>query len=290
MGISQEKGKDLENAVHAIESMILESNPALINSNLMIEKNKKIRENGVLHEIDIFVNIDLGKGYNSTYLFECKNWDHAKVGKNEIISFIEKIKVTASQKGFFLAKSFTKDAIAQAKLDNRLELKIVDDSLFDLRNFPHAQHAENVIEENLTYKLSYSTLNSDDFVDIDDVESFLENDFIVKGNKVDSNEFLRKFIIHKTIDDRIKSVPSHTFDPGIYPYKNSLIFTFKKGFLNISGIDPEIEKLRIDLNFGIEIAKAIVKSSYIIEDKGKVVTMVYNFTTREPVQIGFVEI
>jgi hypothetical protein len=54
-------------------------------------------------------------------VFECKNWQD-KVGKNDIIVFSEKVKATNAQRGFFVAKSFTKDAVAQAEKDPRLEL------------------------------------------------------------------------------------------------------------------------------------------------------------------------
>ena len=69
------------------------------------------------------MTIDVGGGYNSFFIFECKNWQEA-VGKNEIIVFSEKADAVQAQGGFFVAKSFTADAQAQAKKNPRITLLI----------------------------------------------------------------------------------------------------------------------------------------------------------------------
>ena len=115
------KGRELEDAVHAIEKVILESSPTLQDKAFAIETRKRIGVEDVHHEIDILVTVEIAKGYASIFIFECKNWEDA-VGKNELIIFSEKINVTAAQRGFFVAKSFTKDAVAQAQKDSRITL------------------------------------------------------------------------------------------------------------------------------------------------------------------------
>lgn len=117
----REKGSALEAAVAAIEQHILSTSPALREKTFFIESKKIIAVGGVHHEVDIFVTIDLGDGYTSVFLFECKNWEDA-VGKNEIIIFAEKISATQAQAGFFVAKSFTKDAYSQAATSPRIRL------------------------------------------------------------------------------------------------------------------------------------------------------------------------
>jgi hypothetical protein len=116
----QEKGDALEDAVAAIESLILQTSPANA-ARPIIEKKKILQVSGVRHEIDVFVTIDSATGYKSVYIFECKNWQNA-VGKNEIIVFSEKIDASRAACGYFVAKSFTADAEAQAKKDSRLIL------------------------------------------------------------------------------------------------------------------------------------------------------------------------
>src|ERR1700722_8924757 len=109
-----EKGNDLEKVVAGIERHILHTSPNLCENPFLIESKKIICVGGVHHEIDIFVTIDSARGYKSVYIFECKNWTDA-VGKNEVIIFSQKIGAAQAQHGYFVAKSFTRDAEAQAK-------------------------------------------------------------------------------------------------------------------------------------------------------------------------------
>ena len=111
-----ERGNALESAVAAIESHILDTSPALREKTFFIEGKKIITVDGVHHEIDIYVTIDLGVGYTSVFIFECKNWQDP-VGKNEVIVLSEKIDATQAQHGYLIGKSFTKDAQAQALKD-----------------------------------------------------------------------------------------------------------------------------------------------------------------------------
>ena len=107
------KGNELEDAVRAIESHILKSAPNFSEGTFKIESKRVVTSGGVKHEIDIYVTASLAAGYEAIFIFECKNWE-AKVGKNELIIFSEKISAVRAQKGFFVAKSYTRDAEAQA--------------------------------------------------------------------------------------------------------------------------------------------------------------------------------
>lgn len=120
----QEKGTALEAVVSAIESLILESSPAAKGKACLIEERKRVETDGVQHEIDLHVTTEIAVGYRAIFIFECKNWKD-KVNKNEIIVFSEKIRACNAQLGFFVAKSFTSDAQAQARKDQRLILKTV---------------------------------------------------------------------------------------------------------------------------------------------------------------------
>jgi hypothetical protein len=120
MDSPQDKGSALENAVAAIEEVILLSSVGM-GRNPIVEKRKIITVNGVRHEIDVYVTADLAPGYKPVFIFECKNWKEA-VGKNEIVVFSEKIDVSRATSGCFVAKSYTSDAVNQAKLDPRITL------------------------------------------------------------------------------------------------------------------------------------------------------------------------
>jgi hypothetical protein len=116
----KEKGDALENAVAAIEEVILRSS-AGVGGKPIIEKKKRIKVNGVRHEIDVYVTADLAPGYKSIFIFECKNWKQA-VSKNEIIIFSKKIDASHATSGCFVAKSYTAGAVSQAKTDPRITL------------------------------------------------------------------------------------------------------------------------------------------------------------------------
>lgn len=118
---AQRKGDSLEAAVHSIEETILRLAPGFAEGTFKILNKHVVVTQGVHHEIDLFVVASMPTGYESTFIFECKNWQ-SKVGKNEIIVFSEKIAASAATRGFFVANSFSKDARAQAKKDARVKL------------------------------------------------------------------------------------------------------------------------------------------------------------------------
>jgi hypothetical protein len=120
MDTPQEKGDSLENAVAAIEEFILQVSSGM-GRKPIVEKKKIITVDGVRHEIDVYVTADLAPGYKPIFIFECKNWKEA-VGKNEIIIFSEKIDASHANSGCFVAKSYTTDAVSQAKKDPRITL------------------------------------------------------------------------------------------------------------------------------------------------------------------------
>jgi hypothetical protein len=121
MDTPQDKGDSLENAVAAIEEVILRSSG--MGAKPVVEKKKRITVNGVHHEIDVYVTANLAPGYKPIFIFECKNWKEA-VGKNEIIIFSEKIDASHATSGWFVAKSYTADAVNQARTDPRITLLV----------------------------------------------------------------------------------------------------------------------------------------------------------------------
>lgn len=118
---AQEKGDSLEDAVRSIEDNILRLAPGFAEGTFKIQSKRIVQSAGVRHEIDLFVTAVLPTGYEASFIFECKNWQ-AKVGKNEIIIFSEKVAAVGAQRGFFVARAYTKDAQAQAARDQRIKL------------------------------------------------------------------------------------------------------------------------------------------------------------------------
>jgi hypothetical protein len=121
---AQQKGNALEQAVKFIENSILNQVPSAAGQKFTIENKKLIKVNNVPHEIDVHVTVHFVAGYEATFVFECKNWARP-VGKNEIIIFSEKIQAIGAAHGYFVARSFTAGARAQAEQSKRITALIV---------------------------------------------------------------------------------------------------------------------------------------------------------------------
>jgi hypothetical protein len=139
MSEASDKGNALERAVKAIEELILGTSPTLRGNSFTIDSKKILNVGGVHHEIDILVKVDGGHGYESVFIFECKNWKTA-VGKNEVIVFGEKIDASAATRGFLVAKSFTADAEAQARKDSRIALLIATEHTAEMQGVFVIEH------------------------------------------------------------------------------------------------------------------------------------------------------
>lgn len=119
MNKNAQKGRSLEKAVRLIQETILKCDPNLKGSKFSIECNKVVSVARVRHEIDIWVKTLPGSPYESICIFECKNWKEP-VGKNEVIILSAKVNAVGANRGFLVARRFSKDAEAQAKSDPRL--------------------------------------------------------------------------------------------------------------------------------------------------------------------------
>src|SRR5204863_5895400 len=96
---SPQNGHALERAVRLIQEIILSLDPKLKGAECSIESNKIVNVSGVHHEIDVFVKTLPGSPYESTLIFECKDWKDP-VGKNEVIILAEKVNAVGASRGF----------------------------------------------------------------------------------------------------------------------------------------------------------------------------------------------
>lgn len=270
MPIPSEKGNSLEQAVAAIERHILATAPGLNEGSFLIESKKVLVIGGVRHEIDIFVTIDSGPGYKSVFIFECKNWEDA-VGKNEIIVFSEKIDAIPAQYGYFVAKSFTKDAEAQAKKDLRITLLIATEhdplgipTPFDFHfiqpvikqvevMFKGKSGSGEPVELNVdstTAELNGSTLNLKEYVNI-------------WASQL-ANEDVRRF-------------PSRQLPDGNYERSAETSREFERGDFVIDG--TAILETTLRITYAVQVINAAVLSSFEVATRGRVLSLA-------PVQMG----
>jgi Restriction endonuclease len=257
-----QKGNKLEKAVELIEHAILKTNPSLKEVTFVFEPKKIFIIDDIRHEIDLYVEIDLGHNYKSVFIFECKNWEEA-VGKNEIIVFSEKIKATQAQRGYFIAKSFGKYAIAQAKLDLRIVLLKAGElpfEPFDLSNFHFIAPELKHIDINLGSK----SFDPDNSPILNPSELTAE----LYGEPLNFLPYVNE--LGKSImQERLDREPTGSLSQGTYDYEAEGEFDFEEGTLIVNGIS--IQKLKLGVKFSNAVLKPRLISSFDIESRGRII-------------------
>lgn len=267
MSTSLEKGNRLESAVRGIETAILKSNPALSEGTFVIEAKKIFVVNGVRHEVDVYVVVDLQHGYKAIFIFECKNWIDA-VGKNEIIVFSEKIRALQAQKGFFVAKSFSKDAVAQAKVDPRIELLIATEhnaaetpAPFDFHTiFRDLKKSSSTVE---FVERGASGLKPPLPVDPNSAS------VVFMGNSVVLNVLVQQWISEST-DANSNQFPSGTLPQGTYDRVAQFEKEFAANDLIVDGMD--IQTIKIRTEFPIQVLRPPVVSHFEVSTRGRTIS------------------
>src|SRR6266516_1636874 len=202
---AQIKGDALEKAVQLLEAYILGTNPSTKEAIVTIEPKKIVVVNGVKHEIDIYITIDYGKGYKAIFIFECKNWTK-KVNKDEIIVFSKKVEVVHAQTGYFIAKSFTRDAEAQAEQDGRLILLTATEELD--ASTPLITDFQILCNSDVDSHTNF-TLHPNEIIK---PGSYTHENFVCYNNE---HLLLRTFnerMRQRLIDETMNNVPAYAFD------------------------------------------------------------------------------
>jgi hypothetical protein len=259
MNPNLEKGNELERAVKLIESQILQTNPNLKNNPFIIENKKTVIIDEIRHEIDLYIEIDLGNGYKSIFVFEYKNWNNS-VGKNEIIVFSEIIRATQATKGYFIAKEFGKYAVAQANKDSRIQLLKATDELVELVHFPHFHCITLIL---LAVRVEFNSGNPNMPLQDITVDSVYLN-----GESIDFNLFaenLGKQVMH----NRINNEPTALLPDGEYNYEAENIFNYNPSVLLVNG--KPCEEVVVKIKFLTFVQKPRIISRFNIEKRGRVI-------------------
>jgi len=280
---SLNKGRKLEKAVESIERILLATNPSLKGAKLSIEGEKEIFVDGVKHQIDLFVRIEHGKGYNSTFIFECKNWKR-NVGKNEIIIFEEKIKASKAQKGFFVAKEYTKFAKKQAKINKRVTLLYFESAKIDISTFPkiNCVFYKNFKISNATF-IPFGLENKKEkkrtYFDIK------KDQIIHKGIKKSLQSFFDE-ICRTAANEKVDKDKVEDYPEGEYELELKKNFIFKKNDLVFPSEKLKknpIRKLILQMNFNFNLSKPRITSMINVRDRGSVLEC-------DPIKLGKGEI
>ena len=279
-----EKGNLLERAVHAIEVAILRSSPALRENTFKIESKKRVAVAGVRHEIDIYVKVDIGNGYESIFIFECKNWD-TPVGKNEIIIFSEKVHALQAQRGFFIAKAFSSDAEAQAKSDARLELKVATEHDASITRIPFDFHYLWLDKSAAKVRVEFSQRdvvreNTEPQI-LDGAQSRLR----LLNSQISFQEYMAAWaeeIVHNYTN--INSTMS--LAEGIYQKQATAVRRYEPGQLVVNGCD--IAEAEIQIEFKIQIIRLPIISHFEVATRGRSISFAPVTTGTATSQAAFV--
>lgn len=255
-----EKGNALEEAVGLIESLILSVDPGASEKAFTIEYKKILVVDGVRHEMDLYVTVHFAPGYQSIFIFECKNWAEP-VGKNEIIIFSEKVKAVGAAHGYFVATAFTADAKAQAKKDNRLTLRyaVEHDPLQTLSWINHYDAVQR-----------YYSLQIEIYAREGQVQGPTSGSLQVQYNG-DTTDFHTLLI--PWARDQAREPLKHFASEraaGVYDFDVDFVRVFFPGNLRILGED--IDLIHVLAKTTVEIYRAPLASSFEIESRGKVIS------------------
>jgi hypothetical protein len=263
--VPDEKGRALEIAVHAIETVILESSPSLSGQPFQIERRKTVTVDGVHHEIDVFAKVGPAKGYESIFIFECKNWE-APIGKNEIIVFSEKIDAVVAQRGYFVAKRFTKDALAQAAKDPRITILYATEH--DPSNVPPPESfhitAPVHVKCSTTFRVAGTAGTK---LDVMQLEGKLIR---LCGSDMLLTDYLNSWT-EELYKQRLLYFYTADLPEGIHPLLEEDERSFAAGELLIDG--REMERVLLQAEFGVEIIRPDVVSDYEVSTRGRVIRL-----------------
>jgi len=261
---SQEKGNALEKAVRLIEGAIIHSFPGYSESTFRIEGKKIVVVDGVRHEVDVYVLASLGRGYESPFIFECKNWEE-KVGKNEIIILSEKVKVLGAQRGFFVAKSYTADAIAQAALDPRIELLTAAELDPATVAVPAGVHLVQTGETHGKAVIRNKGSGKRETVPMDLEAASFE----LQGETTDLSKYVRSWI-EKAREERCRSFPSLTLD-GEHTLEFKETRTFQQGEAVVNG--KPVAAIDLEGTVKVQVFRAVVVSAFEVTTRGRLISV-----------------
>jgi hypothetical protein len=259
-----EIGNALESAVAAIEHHILNTSPSLREKTFLIESKKILLVDGVHHEIDVFVTIDLGEGYESVFIFECKNWKDA-VGKNEIIIFEKKIEIARAQHGYFVAKSFTRDAESQAATNGRVSLLRASeyDPAITPRPFDFHTNLISPIRAETTFLVRGGDHSSLKTLDPKVASAKL------KGSVIDLCHYLNKWAEEAASKD-VLHFRSEREKDGDYERDVTSGREFAPGEFIVD--DGDIERAESSVRYNVHIVRPAIVSHFEVQSRGRVVS------------------
>ena len=281
MSTALDIGSALESAVCAIERTILQTAPGLAENTFTIESKKVVIVGGVRHEIDVYVAVEAARGYGSVFIFECKNL-RAAVGKNDIIVFSEKIDALQAQRGYFVAKSFSRYAERQAERDPRVTLLFASEFAPEDTPVPFDFHVAGMQTTHGDVEFQQRGAAGDSVHRPFDTSRVPAR---VNGPDVDLGAYIDQWITDAANDD-LRSFPSSALPEGMHEYVTNHSRQFGLGELVVDGVDMEAASLA--LRRTVRVSRPPVVSHFQIQGRGRSLSLAPVDIGCATIQIGMV--
>src|ERR1700735_310693 len=265
MPTSIEKGDALHIAVCAIERHILAASPLLEESSFVIEQKKVVIVGEVRHEIDIFVTVDPASGYGSAHIFECKNWKKA-VGKTEILDFSEKVRAVNAAHGYFVAKSFSRYAKAQAIKDSRITLLTASEQDPTTSILPNGFHMITAVPTHLDVTFYERGSNHATVVPVDIFSARLR----VRGAEMLLSDYLVPWA-DQAKNDHVLHFATGSLPEGRYEREACCTRKFEAGEFILN--DKDIEMAAIWVQYYVDLHRPAIISHFEVETRGRVYSL-----------------
>lgn len=258
-----QKGRSLERAVQFVQQTILQSDPHLQGVKFSIEANKIVVVSGVRHEIDVLVKTLPNSPYESTPIFECKNWEKP-VGKNEVIILTEKVNVVRANRGFLVAKSISKDAMAQLELDRRLRFIRCSEDFLNISSLTmeliHSVH--DMYQKTVLIKFRGATpAVHPQQIELTEVTCRLDN------KPVTFSEYIEKHVAELVSHDHAENSAKYR-NEGTHPGEETKQIDFHPGEFVLNGLD--VENMKLLIRFMVTVRKQKLVSKFELEGQGRV--------------------
>ncbi len=172
-----------------------------------------------------------------------------------------------AQRGFFVARAFTRDARAQAKLDPRIELLTVSQldpsTVLIPANF-HGIHVENTNAAVSFHGEHKGEGEVQRPIDLTTVKMVLD------GQRIDASEYVQR-IIAEARETRVNSFPSGTAEEGRY----QLELRAEREFAHSTAMLEERPLLRVVIQGTTEVVvcRATVVSAFEVASRGRHITV-----------------
>jgi hypothetical protein len=183
-----------------------------------------------------------------------------------VIVFAEKISATSAQRGYFVAKSYTKDAVAQAQKDPRITLLTATEQDPATTIVPDSFHITSPasVKPLTTFRVAGTEGKNPTPIDVQGKTVILYGEARV----------LRDVLVEwgeSVYAEQLLHMRTWDLGDGIHPMTAAAERTFGPGECVIDG--QEMDYVRIDLECGVQITHPAVISHYEVASRGRVIRL-----------------